>query len=78
MGFLGENKVALTKTYGENVHLQEIIGFINETCFKISSTSDGNAAALEKGIKQEILSKRRIRMKLCDDNCKEIGKHCSW
>ena len=80
LGPLGENKVAFTKNYGEKVYLQEIIGFINETCFKISSTSDGNAAALEKGIKQEILSKRRIRMKLCEDNCKDkhISKHCSW
>ena len=76
MGFLGENKVALTKTYGENVHLQEIIGFINETCFKITATSDGNPNDLED--KRKILSNRRILMKLCDDNCKTPGKHCSW
>ena len=76
--FLFDHKIQKKVMSYYNIHLQEIIGFINETCFKISSTSDGNAAALEKGIKQEILSKRRIRMKLCDDNCKEIGKHCSW
>ena len=78
LGPLGENKVAFTKNYGEKVNLQEIIGFINETCFKISVTSDGNPAELEE--KRKILSNRRILMKLCDDNCKKGGKpeHCSW
>ena len=76
MGFLGENNVALRKTFVEKVHLQEMIGFINETCFKINVTSDGNPNDLED--KQKVLSNRRILMKLCDDNCKTPGKHCSW
>ena len=70
----GGNDVAISKTNTENVDLEEIIGFINETCFKISSSSNGNA--IEQG------TKRKILMKLCDNNCKETAgneiKHCSW
>ena len=66
----GGNDVAISNTNTENVHLEEIIGFINESCFKISSSSDGNT--IEQG------TKRKILMKLCDDNCKDISNHCSW
>ena len=68
----GENNVAIsTSTNTENVLLEEIMGFINESCFKISSLSS-NENAIEQG------TKRKILMKLCDDNCKEIGEYCSW
>ena len=69
----GENNVAISTSTNnaENVHLDEIMGFINESCFKISSLSS-NENAIEQG------TKRKILMKLCDDNCKEIGKNCSW
>ena len=70
----GGNDVAISNTNTENVHLEEIIGFINESCFKISSSSNGNT--IEQG------TKRKILMKLCDDNCKETAgntiNHCSW
>ena len=63
---------ASSKTNTENVYLEEIIGFINETCFKISSLSSIKNEIIEQG------TKRKILMKLCDDNCKEICKNCSW
>ena len=68
----GQNSIAISKTNTENVYLEEIIGFINETCFKISSSSSNKNEIIEQG------TKRKILMKLCDDNCKEIGKNCSW